>query len=377
MIFFHTIAMNFILALSIISEEFDILLIITDKFSKRVLLMLNKENFDAFVRANIVLISLISHDWDISWTIISDRDSMFISSFWRKLFQLLNTKLLISTAYHSQTNESFERTNQTVKFAFRYYFTFNSADDITVILFYMQTTLNNSVNVIIELSSNKIIYEFRTNDVLVMLFDLSFENWNRLRQVKREEVEKAIVWTNVITKSNYDVKHTIIDLKKNSMLYFRFHRDYIVSELRNRKLTNQRMKSFKILEKIENLTYRLNLSLIMRIHSVIFVAQLKSFSLNDNFYQRSRDDESLLVKIEDDFEAKYEIEKILNKIYNRQKKKVKYLVKWMKYHDKWNIWHSKNQLSNVIETIQNYENNETKKSKWVIRLRRRHRWNYR
>ena len=82
----------------------------------------------------------------------------------------------------------------------------------------------------------------------------------------------------------YDNKHTRIDLKKDSYVYLRFHHDYIISDIINKKLFNQRVEPFKILKKIENLIYHLKLSLVMKIHFVMFIAQLKSMSLNENFY---------------------------------------------------------------------------------------------
>ena len=42
-------------------------------------------------------------------TIVSDRDPKFISKFWRELHQLMGVKLLMSTAYHHQTDGMSER----------------------------------------------------------------------------------------------------------------------------------------------------------------------------------------------------------------------------------------------------------------------------
>ncbi|POM77044.1 Putative retroelement [Phytophthora palmivora] len=44
-------------------------------------------------------------------TIVSDRDPRFTAAFWDTLFQLLGTKLTMSTADHPQTDGQTERVN--------------------------------------------------------------------------------------------------------------------------------------------------------------------------------------------------------------------------------------------------------------------------
>lgn len=50
--------------------------------------------------------------------IISDRDSLFTSTFWQELHRLLGTELRLSSAYHPQTDGATERANRTsIEFA--------------------------------------------------------------------------------------------------------------------------------------------------------------------------------------------------------------------------------------------------------------------
>ncbi|XP_071718700.1 uncharacterized protein [Rutidosis leptorrhynchoides] len=51
----------------------------------------------------------------IPLSIVSDRDSRFVSSFWQSLQQLLGTRVNLITAYHPQTNVQSERTIQTLE----------------------------------------------------------------------------------------------------------------------------------------------------------------------------------------------------------------------------------------------------------------------
>jgi hypothetical protein len=53
--------------------------------------------------------------------IVSDRDKLFVSRFWKALTALCGVSLKMSSAYHPQTDGSSERTNKTVNQSLRYH----------------------------------------------------------------------------------------------------------------------------------------------------------------------------------------------------------------------------------------------------------------
>jgi hypothetical protein len=53
--------------------------------------------------------------------IVSDRDKLFMSKFWKALTRLTGVKLKMSTAYHPETDGTSERSNKTVNQALRYH----------------------------------------------------------------------------------------------------------------------------------------------------------------------------------------------------------------------------------------------------------------
>ena len=53
--------------------------------------------------------------------IISDRDKLFISRFWKALHKLTGVKVKLSTSYHPQTDGASERSNKTVIQLLRYH----------------------------------------------------------------------------------------------------------------------------------------------------------------------------------------------------------------------------------------------------------------
>ena len=135
-----------------------------------------------------------------------------------------------------------------------------------------------------------------------------------------------------MTKTYYNKFYIALKLTRDNITYLRLHHEYEISNLINRKLYHQRIDSFKILEKIKSLAYRLKFSLIMKIHLVISIIQLKSVSENDSF-NRVRNTNLFFVKEKDenvdlDFIFKYksyEIEKLLKK--RDTEKNIMYLIK--------------------------------------------------
>ena len=356
---FHTIAMDFIPALPTTPEGFDTLLTITDKFSKRVLLIPGMITWTAAEWADVVLAALIAHGWGIPCGIISDRDSKFMSSFWRALFQKLGTDLLTSTAYHPQTDGQSERTNQTVEIAIRFFVTSHvhiDAVDWTLVLPYLQGYLNNSKNQSTGVSPNEILYGFNVRDTLAMLSDLPAEDFTKLRQLKRDQAEESIAFANAFTKARYDSKHQAVTLAKGDSAYLRLGEGYDIPGLTNPKLHHQRVGPFKILERVGPLAYRLRLAPIMRMHPVVSIAQLEPAIKGLDPYGRVKHSNPPPVVEKDsttDEADLYTIEAIIGK--KDSGKKLQYLVKWKGYGHEHNAWYDVADLEDVPNLIQEYE----------------------
>ncbi|OJT04019.1 Transposon Tf2-7 polyprotein [Trametes pubescens] len=79
--------------------------------------------------------------------IVSDRDKLFVSAFWRALHKLTGVKLKMSSSYHPQTDGSSERTNKTVIQALRYHVARNQtgwARALPRVRFAIMNTVNSS-----------------------------------------------------------------------------------------------------------------------------------------------------------------------------------------------------------------------------------------
>jgi hypothetical protein len=145
----------------------------------------------------------------------------------------------------------------------------------------------------------------------------------------------------------------------NQWILLILHHEYFIFEFKNmtKKIFAQYIESFKIIQRIERLIYRLNVSFDWKIHSVFFVVQLKSvFDLAKNSFNRSRSTHSSSMT---NTQNEYEIERILNKRIVKRDHNffIEYLIRWLDYESKWNRWYNVKNLSNVKKLIANYEKN--------------------
>ena len=130
---------------------------------------------------------------------------------------------------------------------------------------------------------------------------------------------------------------------------------------------NQRCDSFMIKRRVNKLAYELDLSIIWRIYSMIFIAQLKSY-VDENFYRRSRSNYSSTVKVEENIEnwKFYEMKRIEVKRLRKFNRTIviQYFVKWLKYESKFNEWKLLLYLDDCLKLIKKFEQRElTRKNK--------------
>jgi len=95
-------------------------MVMVDKLSKDAHFIPVKSTYKAVNIADVFMKEVFRLH-NIPKVIISDRDAKFIGNFWKSLFQGLDTKLNLSTAYHLQTDGQTERVNQVLEDLLRMY----------------------------------------------------------------------------------------------------------------------------------------------------------------------------------------------------------------------------------------------------------------
>ena len=112
------VSMDFIMGLPRTDSGNDGILTVVDRATKMVHLVPVKQTITAAETAQIYWQN-VGKIHGLPRSIVSDRDPRFVSRFWQGLWELLGTKLRMSSAYHPQTDGQSEAMNRVVEMILR------------------------------------------------------------------------------------------------------------------------------------------------------------------------------------------------------------------------------------------------------------------
>ncbi|MBW0496704.1 hypothetical protein O181_036419, partial [Austropuccinia psidii MF-1] len=120
------LSMDFITQLPL-SNSFDSILVIVDRFSKMAVFIPTIASITSLDLAHLFIKNIFSKH-GLPSSIVSDRGSLFVSSFWTNLCQQLKISRDLSTAYHPETDGQTERVNQILEQYLRMYVSYHQDD---------------------------------------------------------------------------------------------------------------------------------------------------------------------------------------------------------------------------------------------------------
>ena len=112
--------MYFISGLPRTSRKHDAIWVIIDRLTKSAHFLLINVTYSLDRLADLYIKEIVRLH-GVPKEIISDRDSRFLSRFWRRLQESIGTKVKFSIVYHSQTDGHSKKTIQTLEDLLRAY----------------------------------------------------------------------------------------------------------------------------------------------------------------------------------------------------------------------------------------------------------------
>ena len=231
----------------------------------------------------------------------------------------------------------------------------------------------NSVIALAGVSPNQVLYGHTTRDgVNLLVGEAKHMSREDKQTLFRQETADAISFANAKAKIRYNRRHKQLKFKVGDKVYLRLHHEYTLLDMNNKKLSNQRVGPFEILQKVGQLAYKLRLPPVMQIYPIVSIAQLEPAKSTDP-YSRRRLDHPRPVEMErispnNAADGKldsntqpnnsYEVEQILSKRsqkYGWGKSRIEYRVKWLGWGPELNQWIPEEDCAGAAELVKEFE----------------------
>ena len=356
------LTMDFVTGLpSVVFEgrEVDAILVIVDRFTKYTLMFPISTTMTASELAELFY-NEVELQFGPPKGIVSDRGSLFASSFWSSLCFYSKIRRRLSTAFHPQTDGQTERVNQVLEQYLRCFVGDNPAN-WPRLLRTARFSCNIARNATIGMSPYQALYGYIPDfhlDIEDDAFEkgvpdakLRIEKLDQVRQKLREHWCKAVEWQ----AKAYDKRHEDLTLSKGDLVglstkNLRIKEGY-------RKLTPRFIGPLRITQKIGQQAYQLALpTKYNRLHDVFHVSLLNPWvkrSSNDG------DDTLPMPDLEDDDE--WEVESVQD--HKLKKKQDYYLVKWKGWPAEYNEWVSSANMEGAQQAVAEYHKSQAKRKR--------------
>ncbi|KAJ3703272.1 hypothetical protein LUZ61_006977 [Rhynchospora tenuis] len=257
----------------------DVILVVIDRLTKYGHFIPLTHPFTAATIAQVFLDNVYKLH-GLPQNLVSDRDPLFTSAFWRELMTKIGVQLNLSTAYHPQSDGQTERLNQCLEQYLRCMI-FDQQKTWCRWLSLAEYWYNTSFQQSLGTSPFQALYGYQPT--LLPLGD-TIRSTNASVNDLLKDRHKALIQirSNLVKAQNRmkkyaDLKRSDRHFKVGDWVYLRVqpYKQLTLTSGGNQKLNAKYCGPFEVLEKVGQLAYKLNLPPDSHIHPVIHVSQLK------------------------------------------------------------------------------------------------------
>ena len=287
--------------------------------------------------------------------LISDRDPRFTGKFWEALFDLLGTKLGMSTSRHPQTDGQTERTNRTLEQVLRHYVAYDQ-QDWDIHLSAAEFAYNNTVQTSTKETPFMLNYGHHPHIPTVQKQDdkvpAARDFVDRMQNLVKVTLDN-LEWAQSLQALYANQHRREVELEVGQLVLVDANYIHVTndSSRETKKLSPRFIGPFAIVRKVSQVAYELALPTHLHVHPVFHVSCLKVYQENPiDFPGREplRPAPEMIQEVEE-----WEVEEVLAK--RKRYGKTQYLVKWVGYPNSENTWEPEENLSNAGIKVQEFE----------------------
>ncbi|KAF8670350.1 hypothetical protein RHS04_08628 [Rhizoctonia solani] len=320
------------------------ILVIVDSFTKYVILVECSKKLKAPELADLFL----QHVWKKYGMLektISDQGRVFNNKFLKALYQCLGIDPHFSSAYHPQSNGQTEQVNPSIEHFLRAYSGINQRDWIKWLPM-VEFAYNNAVHSATGKSPFKALHGWEPT-LTPSNVPTDMPEANTLAQTMEaqwKEIEAALRQSK--TQMTAGEQGNPVEFKVGEEVWL--DAKNVKLKVLSPKLAEQCLGPFKVLERISDCAYRLELPPTMRIHNVFYVGLLSKVKMDDK-----RVFENCPPPVTVDGEEEYKVEGIMD--MEKRNRKWFFRVKWKGYGSEENTWEPRENLKNTKKILKKFE----------------------
>ncbi|GJW73627.1 putative reverse transcriptase domain-containing protein [Tanacetum coccineum] len=280
------ITMDFVSGLPRTPSGYDSIWVIVDRLPKFAHFLPMKKTDSIEKLAQLYLKEIVCKH-SVPTLIISDRDSLLTSRFWKSLQEAMGTQLDMGTAYHPETDGQSERTIQTLEDMLRAcVIDFGSSWDRHLPL--VEFSYNNSYHASIKAAPFEALYgqKCRTLVYWSEVGDSQLTGPKLVRETTEMivQIKNRLLTARSRQKSYTDVRRKPMEFQVGDMVMLKVSPWKGVIRFGKRsKLSPRYIGPFKIIERIGPVAYKLELpDKLCGIHSTFHVLNLKKCMADEN-----------------------------------------------------------------------------------------------
>ncbi|MCO5586741.1 hypothetical protein L7F22_040683 [Adiantum nelumboides] len=257
---------------------------IVDRFSKQAHFIPVKKTIKADHMARIFLAQIFRHH-GMPKTIISDQDPRMTSNFWRALFVNLGTRLDFSSAYHPETDGQSEIVNSTVLDLLKCYVS-DKQTEWEKYLPLVEFAYNNTIHSSTGKAPFEVIYGKPHLPPILLTKDKIFAADEFVQNIEAaySQVRRAITRSQEKQKKAADKHRRRLVLQLGQYVLLKFPKARLKKQRQAKgkvvKLLTRYYEPFKIIDKINDVTFRLDLPYTWNIHNVFHISLLRIYQGN-------------------------------------------------------------------------------------------------